>query len=205
MAEPWWKHATMIPVSVDPTFFLPDTPSASRAVTSDLAELLRAVVVPNSCDGSQERFIDVSGSDVREFVETSGLSARYGRLCSAVQLASLAVPGYTVPFVDDASDSPCLRRGRALLGSVFDARGSLHPLPVAGDPLVVAWQQGSGICVINLSARFVTVRPDWGAVCVFSSPVSVSQTGTLLGPASTVWLTRDRGGNRLDGMSGELS
>ncbi|AIG75282.1 Hypothetical protein AJAP_11995 [Amycolatopsis japonica] len=64
------------------------------------------------------------------------------------------------------------------------------PNSFAGDPLVVAWQRGSGVCVVNLSARFVTVRSAWGAVREFSVPAVASGEATLLQPYSTVWLTR---------------
>ncbi|MFE5570655.1 hypothetical protein ACFQ68_37070 [Amycolatopsis japonica] len=64
------------------------------------------------------------------------------------------------------------------------------PNSFAGDPLVVAWQRGSGVCVVNLSSRFVTVRSAWGAVREFSVPAVASGEATLLQPYSTVWLTR---------------
>ncbi|MGW4128800.1 hypothetical protein [Amycolatopsis japonica] len=180
----------MIPASFDPIFTLVVEPATITAHAIDLADRLRTLIEPYPYDEPYEKPDEIPVRALWEFLESSALSSLSRQLYSAARLAVLAAPNSDGLLVGDDSTELLIRRGRLLVQSVFGRHSTARLLPFAGDPLVVAWQRGSGVCVVNLSARFVTVRSAWGAVREFSVPAVASGEATLLQPYSTVWLTR---------------
>lgn len=188
--HPRGRQDVMIPAPFDPTFTLVVEPSTITAITAELADRLRTLIAPCPYDEPYEIQSETPTRAISEFAESSELASMSGRLYSAVQLAILAVAdSHALPTGND-SKAPPSRRRRTVVESVFDQRGPARLLPFAGDPRVVAWQRGSGVCVVNLSSRFAPVRRDWGTVLEFSAPVASSAESTLLVPYSTAWLAR---------------